>query len=406
MSGTGQEPVDGGTAPSLTQLRTSLAWSRLWDLYVVVGCAMSILVIFVVSTRFPGDPLGASIAVAAIAVWTKAFGRENLHAREFGTRSYVFAFGLVALFGLAVYQAPSSLAVSPVLYALMFMSLPIRSALVATAAVNVMPSLIVWTLQGPYSEYLPMVVAITLVALVASPVIGTSMTQAVQLSEHQSELLAELAESRAEAARLSHDAGIAAERSRLAGEIHDTLAQGFTSIVTLAQAVESEIAHDPARAHQHVELIRTTARENLAEARAMVEELTPSALAGGSLVESIRRQGSRLTEASGIGVSIDAADEVPKLATSAEVVLLRAAQEAFTNVRRHSEASTVTVSLTQIDGVVRLSLRDNGIGFSGDDVDEGFGLRGMRHRAAQVGGRMSVTSAEGDGTTVVVEVPS
>jgi signal transduction histidine kinase len=98
-------------------------------------------------------------------------------------------------------------------------------------------------------------------------------------------------------------------------------------------------------------------------------------------------------------------DELPLLGMATDVVLLRAAQEAFANIRRHARASAVAVELSRADGCVRLSVADNGIGL-GDEHTEGFGLRGMRTRAAQVGGIMSVAPTPGGGTTVKVEVPA
>ncbi len=132
-----------------------------------------------------------------------------------------------------------------------------------------------------------MAVAITLIGVVATPVIGTVIMTLDAARTKLTLLVAELAATRAESARLSREAGTAAERERLAREIHDTLAQGFTSIVTLAQAVEPELESDIAEAKRHIELIRETARENLVEARAMVAELTPSPLEGGSLHSAI-----------------------------------------------------------------------------------------------------------------------
>jgi signal transduction histidine kinase len=232
-------------------------------------------------------------------------------------------------------------------------------------------------------------------------VIITSMRQREKLAA----LVAELAATRAESARLSREAGAAAERERLAREIHDTLAQGFTSIVALAQAVEPELDSDTAAAKRHVELIRSTARENLAEARAMVAELTPTALHDGSLPAAIQRQCDRLSAESGITATIRVDGELPPLGMATDVVLLRAAQEAFTNIRKHSQANSVMVALSPIECGVRLSVSDNGIGVT-DEHAEGFGLRGMRARATQVGGTMSVTPTAGGGTTVTVEVPA
>jgi signal transduction histidine kinase len=252
---------------------------------------------------------------------------------------------------------------------------------------------------------MPVAVVFTLIGVVAAPVIGTVIVTSGRQRARLAGLVEELAATRAESARLSREAGVAAERERLAREIHDTLAQGFTSIVALAQAIEPELDNDTAAAKRHVKLIRSTARENLAEARAMVAELTPSALNDGSLPAAIQRQCDRLSAESGIAATIRVDGELPPLGMATDVVLLRAAQEAFTNIRKHSQANTVTVTLSPLKHGVRLSVADNGIGLAHDHT-EGFGLRGMRARASQVGATMSVTPTPGGGTTVTVEVPA
>jgi len=136
----------------------------------------------------------------------------------------------------------------------------------------------------------------------------------------------------------------------------------------------------------------------------MVAELTPTAL-DGSLPAVIQRQCDRLSAETGISVTMHADDDLPTLGMATDVVLLRAAQESFANIRKHAQATTVAVELSSCDGGVRLSLADNGIGLIEGHV-EGFGLRGMRARVAQVGGSMSLSPTTGGGTTLTVEVPA
>jgi signal transduction histidine kinase len=138
----------------------------------------------------------------------------------------------------------------------------------------------------------------------------------------------------------------------------------------------------------------------------MVAALTPSALTAGSLEDAVRRQAERLGEESPVTVSFEVNGQLPILATSAEVVLLRATQEALTNVRKHAEASRVQVRLSIVEGFVRLSVTDDGVGFDPESPAEGFGLRGMRARAEQVGGTVKVHSGRTEGTTVELEVPA
>ncbi len=194
-------------------------------------------------------------------------------------------------------------------------------------------------------------------------------------------------------AELSRAAGVAAERERLSAEIHDTLAQGFTSIVTLVQAAQA----DPDSASRHLDLAVRTARENLAEARALVAALAPASL-DGSLASAVQRLVSRMVEVGITGTFRQVG--VGSVDTSVEVVLLRTTQEALTNVRKHSGARAVDVTL-EFGESVRLVVRDDGRGFRG--AVEGFGLRGMRARVEQVGGTLTVSDV--DGTRLVVEVP-
>jgi signal transduction histidine kinase len=183
------------------------------------------------------------------------------------------------------------------------------------------------------------------------------------------------------------------------------LAQGFTSIVALSQAVETELVSDPAAANRHLELIQTTARENLAEARVIVAGLTPTALGEISLVAAIRRLCDKLTAETGISVSMSADRNLPALGMAADVVLLRATQEALANIGQHSQASAVCVELSATDNAVRLVLADNGVGLAGEHP-EGFGLRGMQARVTQVGGTMAVSRTPGGGVTLEIQVPT
>jgi signal transduction histidine kinase len=184
-------------------------------------------------------------------------------------------------------------------------------------------------------------------------------------------LIEQLESTRAELAVAHHEAGVLAERHRLAGEIHDTLAQGFTSIVTLLQAAEAglepesrEGPESPAAktARRHVDMALATARENLAEARTLVTALTPAALESGTLGDTVHR----VTDTTGAEAGIRAQSEVTgtarRLPTRTEVVLLRVCQEALANVRKHAGARQVSVRLCYAEERVRLTVADDGGG--------------------------------------------
>lgn len=387
-------------------------WYWLWGCYVVVGLLTTAVLVLVTSETYPGNRWAALAALAGLQLWCLVLPPRRRHPEDFfhravNLRSVAFVGGALVLFFAAVVSSPAALAAIMVVFALIYMTLPVRAALVAAAVVSCAPVVAVLA-TGRWEEHdKPWALGITIVALVFNPAIGASITMGIDRSEQFATLLGQLEQSRADVARLSREAGSAAERARLAREIHDTLAQGFTGIATLVQAVESELDAEPAAARRHIELIGATARENLTEARTMVEVLTPPNLSGGSLVESVRRRCERLTEETAIVVTLRADPEMPEPAIAVGVVLLRAAQEALANVRKHAAADSVIVELGRTSSGIRLSVQDNGRGFDPAESDgTGYGLAGMRSRAEQIGATVIVSTRPQAGTRVDVEVPA
>ncbi len=251
-------------------------WNWLWEAYVAGLTVTAIIAMVLLDHRYPGNVIGAATALASMAAVVLVFGRHVTRLPVRDWRTFAFVGAVVGLWILAMLASPVSVAAVPAIYPIVFSTLPLVAAVVVTTIVNVVPLVMLLLGNGIRSPNLSMAVAITLVGVVTAPVIGIVIMTSIRQRRRLAALVAELAATRTESARLSREAGTAAERERLAREIHDTLAQGFTSIVALAQAVEPELETDTAAAKRHVELIRSTARENLAEARAMVAELTPT----------------------------------------------------------------------------------------------------------------------------------
>ncbi|RST01959.1 sensor histidine kinase [Streptomyces sp. WAC07149] len=224
-------------------------------------------------------------------------------------------------------------------------------------------------------------------------------------SERRRELIEELIATRAELAAAERGAGILAERERLAREIHDTLAQGLSSIQLLLRAAERALPED-APAVEHIARAREAAQENLAEARRFVRALTPPDLEHGSLAAALERLCSG---APGPRVRFSVSGAPRPLPTPYEVALLRIAQSALANVVRHAGAGRAEITLTFMDSSVTLDVVDDGRGFDPADVaaggDGGFGLPAMRARAESLGGLFTVESDPGQGTAVAVTLP-
>lgn len=185
-------------------------------------------------------------------------------------------------------------------------------------------------------------------------------------------------------ARLLHEAGVLEERQRLAREIHDTLAQGFSSINLLLELGETDRA-------------ASVARENLAEARRFVRDLTPIR---GTLVEALHR----------LCPHVEVDGEPYPLTVQTEVALLRVAQGAVANAAEHASASRVAITLSYLGDAVTLDVVDDGRGFDPSAVvaveGRGYGLASIRGRIAELGGTVFVESAPGEGTAVAVTVPT
>ncbi|MFI9274217.1 sensor histidine kinase [Kitasatospora sp. NPDC052896] len=226
-----------------------------------------------------------------------------------------------------------------------------------------------------------------------------------QESRARKRLIDDLLWTRGRLAVSQRAAGQLAERQRLAREIHDTLAQGLSSIVLLARAAESALPADPATAALRIREVGQTAAENLAEARRFVHALTPPALDDATLSEALRR----LAAGSGAVFRLDG--EPCPLPVEAEVAVLRLTQEALANAVRHAQAARITVTLSYLDEAVTLDVYDDGVGFdpqagpASASGQGGFGLHGMRERIAALGGTLSVESVRGEGTAVAVSLP-
>jgi len=385
------------------------AWERwywLWDVYFAITFGITLFLVVTAGGTATALKVTSALALCGIAITYLATGRRLIGPSDVGDSAVTFAALVAMLFLVAVFTCTSASFVLFAVCPLMYMSLSTWVASVITTVGVVLVPVSVVVRFGFDEPSLSTLLPITAMLVVFGLLVGRWTSRIIEQSRERAELIEKLEASQAEVARLSHEAGTSAERERLAREIHDTLAQGFTSIVALTQAIESELDTDVVAARRHLDLAARTARENLTEARAMVAALTPSALTAGSLEDAVRRQTERLGEESPATVSFEVDGPLPVLATAAEVVLLRATQEALTNVRKHAEASRVQVRLSVVEDSVRLSVTDDGVGFDPESPAEGFGLRGMRARAEQVGGTVKVHSGRTEGTTVELEVPA
>ncbi len=376
---------------------------------VVLPVACTILSMFNSDESTVRLAVGAGAALA-FGAWSVALDRRSRrdHDLHRATWPLIYLAGAFVLFVVMVLASPTYLFVAFVLYWQVFSLLELKLAIPGAV---VLAGLMIW-LQLRYNGRAltddPTLVIGGVISILFGVVLAVWIGGIIQQSGERATLIDELEATQAELAEVSHEAGVLAERERLTHEIHDTLAQGFTSIDMLAQAAASEWDARPADARAHLEAIERTARDNLAEARNLVEGAAPAPLDRDSLPDALRRLADRLGSELGVTATAEIRGEARVLAPAVEVAILRAAQEALANIRKHAGPEHIALTLLYSEEGTVLEVSDDGQGFDVDareDAPAGFGLRGMKSRLEQVGGAVAVHSAVGEGTTVTVTLP-
>ena len=384
-------------------VRTIVGW------HVAFWAMLAIVTVAVVADPELSGPrrLVAVGLLAVLAVAYAVLGTPASRSRDAARgRGYLLVLILVV---------PTVAAIAPHTSFMLFLAVPqvwflcdrVRDGVIGTVTLTVGVGVGYVIAVGSSSDHL-LEIALTMgVSLFFSLLLGVWISRVIDQSRGRAELIQELEATRAELAEAHHAQGVTAERERFAREIHDTLAQGFTSVVMLSQAAAAQLSRDPAAVADQLAAIERTARENLAEARAVVAAFSPVALEGTDLSGALRRLAERFTDETGIEVDLGLGEEVEpnQLARDREVVLLRAAQEALANVRRHADARRVTIRLRLDNGAAEVEVSDDGSGFDPASV-HGFGLSGMRGRVEGIGGQMAVVTGPGRGTQVRVSVPA
>ncbi|WP_449061919.1 sensor histidine kinase [Planomonospora algeriensis] len=207
----------------------------------------------------------------------------------------------------------------------------------------------------------------------------------------------------------AREAGVLCERQRMAREIHDTIAQGLTAILTQLEVAENIIDDAPA-ARSRLNTVRMLARDSLNEARRSVLAMRPAPLEEAQLATALEDVADTWSQRVGVPAPVSVTGEARPLHAEVEMTLLRVAQEALANVGKHASAGRVAVTLSYMEDVVVLDVRDDGSGFDPQRVDPsiagGFGLTSMRQRVTRLAGEFEIETASGQGTGVSATLPA
>ncbi|OAN35486.1 hypothetical protein A4X17_01500 [Plantibacter sp. H53] len=394
---------------------------RWWDVAFGAGCVIVGALVSVSAAGASERVVGVWIVLAALCLVYYTVGRRTLERPQGGLW---FAITLIALTAVGTAFSPNVLTLQCLVFPLLWVLTPnTRNAIILNIASAATLALGFIVGLGATPDVILQGLAIQSVSLVFALSLGLWITRIAELGDEKARLLVSLQAAQAETERASREAGAAAERERMARDIHDTIAQSLTSVVLLAQRARSEVGATvagtpdaspldgrPVAALDSIDLIESTARDALREARSLVATTAAMPAADTTLGDSLRRLGERFARETGVAVDIDAPSE--RFERAPEVVLLRSAQEGLANIRKHAAADRAELVLSVHDGWAELRVTDDGVGIAdpdgallGTSPGAGFGLHGMHDRVTLLGGTVELTSAAGAGTTVRVRVP-
>ncbi|MBE2270563.1 MAG: sensor histidine kinase [Anaerolinea sp.] len=368
-------------------------WSGAWQALMLILCALALVVaLFDPETPALAPPIGLTALLIGwhyAARWLPAFSLPEYAG--------YFALGWLIWYGLAGYN-PVFFMLLAGLFPHVFMIVPLRYAIGFALILNV---LVLLQLQRINSDLTATWMGILVVTSLGGALLGYYITDIIGQSSERKKLIEQLEAAQSQIAEMQRQAGIAGERQRLAGELHDTIAQGLIAIVTHLEAADAA----PADARRYLDGAKALARDNLREVRRFIWELRPPALEGRRLEEGLRGVVASWSRLSGTAAELVITGEALILPDAVELVLLRVTQEALANVSKHAHARCVTVTLSYMPDTVILDVNDDGVGFLPEHAHDGYGLINMRARVTALGGTLTVESAPNEGTTIVTAVP-
>jgi signal transduction histidine kinase len=381
--------------------RAVLGWHLAFAVFALIAGVLVALEDLPVARR-----AGALALIAALSAWYVLTGRRAIHAGPSTRIGRLYIWVAMPVVVATVAMTPASTVLLFGLYPQVWTVLPTRQAIAASAGLTVVVNAVIVVRVGLSPESFGIAVMFLVLGILMSTLLGLWITKIIEQSRERAELVRRLEATQAELAAVSHEAGVLAERERLARDLHDTLAQGFTSTLLLLQAAKAALDRDGGQAdacRDHLAHAEQAARENLAEVRSLVAALTPPALDGATLPAALERLTSRLGRELDVTATMNVHGTHRALPPNLEVALLRATQEALANVRKHSGARRVGVDLRYGDERVALSVSDDGCGFDPHAAPFGFGLPGLRNRVAALGGTVQLFTDPG--VTVLVDLP-
>ena len=388
-------------------------WGRIWNAIIYVMLSVSVCVCLFSSNIHLYIRL---VAVALSAVWGVWYWLFIAGARSWNNRLITVALSVLVSIAIATvltWLHPIFVIILFAYFGITFRALPAKPSIPFVILASVMIAVRYMDFSGGFSvANNALFLSGFLVMSFLASVFGLFISSISRQSKERKRMLEELESTQSELKKAEREAGIVAERQRLAGEIHDTLAQGFTSIILQLQNAELALEADPVQSRLFIERALQAARDGLSEARRVLWALRPEILEREPFRVALEQVAEKWRESIGISVSVESSGEQVTLSPAAAITLLRAVQEALANVYKHANASYVDLKLSYLQKSVSIDVTDNGEGFAANALEnagrvtsKGYGLKAMRERVEGIGGTVRWESARGKGSSLFVEVP-
>ncbi len=406
--------TDKQPLPQTSLARSENAWERtdlLWSATLLGSVLLGLYFALQDTSLTAVERQTAVILSVIIMVWhivCVIILRPKTHIREYLYAGLIYNIVLITLWFVLVQISEGFYFILFGLISQLYITLPVLWAAVFTVLVLSLMAYMQTVGAGqPFSWQI--VFFYSLIGAVGI-LIGMWIDRIIRQSTERRDLIEQLEMTQLELAEAEHQAGMLAERQRLAHEIHDTLAQDFISIIMHLDAAEQSVRPDDTTVLRHLNQAQEAARGGLQQARYVVEDLRPEPLARATLPDAIAQVVTRWSKSSAIPAEFMVTGEVVVLETAVDKTLLRATQEALANIRKHAQATAVSVTLSYLGDIVMLDVQDNGIGMAkahavSKSEAGGYGLVAMQERVAALGGDVLIENEPEEGTTVVVSIP-
>ncbi|MEV0164882.1 sensor histidine kinase [Nonomuraea fuscirosea] len=343
------------------------------------------------------------VLVLLAAVWLAAV--PWLYPRRDRRRALVVTHYLVllALAAALSFRSTAFVVFASIGYPLAIAMLPARlimAGVTVTALVNVTTQ----SAPGARATLLTVIAGVALPLVLAGWYVSAEHDKRRRLVTRLRAAMDENADLNARLLDQARRAGVLDERHRVAGEIHDTLAQDLVALIGQLDAA-SRAGRDDVRG-RHLDRASELARRGLTETRRSVSALRPEPLEEARLPDAIGHLARSWADTAGVELRYEVTGQPVPLSADVEKVLFRVTQESLANVAKHAGATRTALTLSYTDELVLLDIRDDGTGFAPQERTDGFGLDGMRRRVRGVGGTLEIESEPGRGTTVATAVPA